>query len=86
MALSRAEILKLLGRRNFDALVGEFEGESLECKRDPYLLSNEEQRLELAKDVSASANGGGGLLLIGFSTSKDETHGDDRIEAVHAAT
>src|SRR5262249_48977387 len=80
---SRQEILSLLTTGNFDALVGEFETDTLECKRDPYVLANEEQRLQLAKDVSALANGAGGILLIGFATEKDATHRDDRIASVN---
>jgi hypothetical protein len=81
--LSREEILRYLEDEDFAALVGQFESPWLECKRSPYLLPNDGQRLELAKDVSALANASGGLILLGFSTKRDETHGSDVIDAVN---
>lgn len=84
MALSKDEIIRSLAAGNFDQLIGEFEGEWLECKRQPYDLTSDLQKLELAKDVSGLANAGGGLLLIGFSTIKSPTHGEDQIDKVRA--
>jgi hypothetical protein len=82
VALSREQVLEVLSKGDFKALVGEFEGEWLECKRSPYVLTHEGQRAELAKDVSALANAKGGLLIIGVSTAKDQSHGRDVIDDV----
>jgi hypothetical protein len=50
------------------ALVGQPESTWLEVKRKPYDLEREEQRIEIAKDIAAFANAGGGLIIFGFST------------------
>ena len=47
------------------------ETEYLEFKSEPYRLDQDLQKQELAKDVSGLANAGGGLILIGFKTTKD---------------
>ena len=82
MTLSISEVLQRLAEGDFASIVGQFASQWLECKRSPYVLSNEGQRLELAKDVSALANASGGLILLGVSTKKDETHGSDVIDTV----
>jgi hypothetical protein len=80
MPHSKDEIIDLLRTGNFDALIGEFESDWLECKRQPYAIDSDEQKLELAKDVASLANANGGLLLIGLSTTKSPTHGMDQID------
>jgi hypothetical protein len=80
MALSKDEVVAKLAAKEFSALIGELENEWLECKQFPYQLDTDRQKLELAKDVSGLANASGGLLLIGFATGKDVTHGADRID------
>ncbi len=75
-------VRSILDSGDFDRLEGEFESEYLECKRQPYRLENDEQKLELAKDVAGLANAQGGIILIGCSTVKDPKHGEDRIERV----
>lgn len=82
MQLTKSEVLARLEDGNFDALIGQFESDWLECKGQPYNLSREDQKLELAKDISSLANANGGLLLIGFSTSRTEAHSDDCVDAV----
>ena len=72
--------LELLRQGRFAELVGWFEAQNLECKREPYRLDLVDQKFELAKDVSALANAGGGILLMGVATSKSASHSDDRIE------
>jgi len=57
------------------ALVGQFESQWLEAKRELYDLTRTPQKIELAKDVAALANSGGGLIIFGFST-KSELGGD----------
>jgi hypothetical protein len=77
--LTIQEILVRLREHRFDALIGHFESSQLECKRAPYRLSEDVEKLELAKDVSALANADGGIILIGWATEKDEVHREDRI-------
>jgi hypothetical protein len=83
MAILTLEFVRsLLSERRFQDLVGGFENEWLECKRQPYDLSKDEQKLELAKDVCSLANACGGMLLLGYATTRDEVFGDDKIESV----
>lgn len=82
MPYSKDEIIELLRAGNFEALIGEFESDWLECKRQPYALDSDVQKVEIAKDVASLANANGGLLLIGLSTAKSPTHGVDQIDRV----
>ena len=82
MILTRDLIIEKLRACEFDALIGSFENETLECKREPYVLTTDRQKLELVKDVCGFANAQGGLLLIGYATQHDPMHGDDRIASV----
>jgi len=50
-------------------IVGCPESHWLEAKRAPYRLSNVIDQLELAKDLSALANSGGGILVVGAKTT-----------------
>lgn len=69
---------------DFSDLIGEFENDWLECKGQPYDLNREDQKLELAKDVSGLANAGGGLLILGYSTKSSVINGEDQIHEVRA--
>lgn len=61
-------------------LIGCPESDWFEAKREPYLLDEVLGQLELAKDVSAFANSGGGILVIGLKTTSQR--GVDVVEAV----
>ncbi|WP_058188864.1 AlbA family DNA-binding domain-containing protein [Terracidiphilus gabretensis] len=74
------EVLYFLGRGDFDEIIDAVEDEYLEFKGAPYHLASDSMKLELAKDVSALANGDGGLIVLGFCTSKDP---DSFVEFVH---
>jgi hypothetical protein len=80
MSLAQTEILAILAAGGFLPLVGQFETEELECKGQPYGLETDAHKLELAKDVSGLANARGGIILIGFATKKNPTHGQDEID------
>jgi hypothetical protein len=77
--IDRNDLLPLLEGGRFDAVIGEFENEWLECKRSPYRLGQESEKLQLAKDVSGLANATGGFILLGWGTEKDDIHREDRI-------
>ncbi|SCL70405.1 hypothetical protein GA0070606_5388 [Micromonospora citrea] len=51
--------------------VGLPESAWLDVKSGPYRLDDPRSAAELAKDVAAFANGGGGLLIVGFSTRRE---------------
>ncbi len=64
--------------RHPELLAGTFESDWLDAKSSPYRLDKKAQQYELAKDVAAFANSGGGLILIGAKTKRrpggDEIH------------
>src|SRR5260370_33349391 len=74
------EILGILGKGDFDVLSGTNEDAFIEAKGSPYQLSTSGQKHELAKDVSALANAGGGIILIGFRAQKDISTSVEKIE------
>lgn len=80
--MERNDVIQCFADLAVDRLINQFENNWLECKREPHRLNGEMATYELAKDVSALANSGGGLLLLGFATSKDDVHGRDRIAAI----
>ena len=82
MPLSDPELRRILVTGVFAELIGEFEGERLESKGQPYRLETDDQRMELAKDVSGLANRNGGAILLGCVTETDSAHGDERITVV----
>ncbi|WP_331746951.1 hypothetical protein OG923_34540 (plasmid) [Streptomyces halstedii] len=77
-ALDAQEPLSLLGLR---------ETQWLDAKGGPYQLANPRSVEELAKDVAAFANGGGGLIVIGIAThpEHDEEVLDHIVEVNPAA-
>lgn len=78
------EILEKLTAKQFDALLGLYENGWLEAKGSPYVLDSLKQKLELAKDVSALANSNGGIILLGFKTTRDALSAGERISKVEA--
>lgn len=76
---SPKSILEKLEARHFEALIGVAENEWLDAKEKPYHLDSKRQKHELAKDVAAFANAGGGLILIGFDCEKEPTTSSERI-------
>ncbi len=75
------EITGILETGDFDSLIDTVEDVVLEVKGKPYQLSvSDIHRHELAKDVSALANSNGGVILIGFQTSKDPVTAVERID------
>jgi hypothetical protein len=84
MPMDLSSVKVALETQDFAALIGEFENEWLECKGQPYDLSRDDQKLELAKDVSGLANAAGGLLILGYSTIRSDKHGEDQINELRA--
>jgi len=80
-AISVDEALSLLDSRQFSAFEGVIEDTRIEFKGSPYRLEMESAKYELAKDVSALANSQGGLILIGFRTSKDHNAAVEYVDA-----
>jgi hypothetical protein len=74
---NRVKIIALLARQQPEAVVGIPESEWVDFKaagpNGPYDLSTEKGKFELAKDVAAFANTGGGLIVCGFRAKRRPT-------------
>ena len=74
--LSFDELKQIVRERTWDNLQGEQEDLFLDCKSQPYALSDADEEIarlakaEFAKDVSSFANKEGGFILIGFRTRR----------------
>lgn len=58
-------------------LIGIEENQELEFKERAHDLGSDRGKLEFAKDISAMANGGGGVILYGVRTARDPAIGRD---------
>ncbi len=83
MELDIKELESIIKDGDFSKLIGESESELFDCKREAYDLKKDLSKYELAKDVSAFANAGGGYILIGIETKKSEKSFYDEIMAIH---
>ena len=77
-ARSLDDLWDLLRDGLVEGLIGVRESNWFEAKSAPYDLSNVIGRLEWAKDVSAMANSGGGMLVLGYGTRQI-----DHVDTVH---
>ena len=69
---STEDVRGVLGRGALSEFIGWPEGPYFEAKSEPYDLDSSSGRYELAKDISAFANTGGGCLVIGLATVRAE--------------
>lgn len=70
--LSGAEVKAILEDGTGDQqILGTFETAALDFKGAPYRLDEKSEEWELAKDVAAMANSGGGFIVMGVHTEKD---------------
>ncbi|MET8138285.1 ATP-binding protein, partial [Streptomyces sp. NPDC005251] len=71
---SRVRIIALLASGQVDGILGTPESEWVDFKaaglNGPYDLSTDKGKFELAKDVAAFANTGGGLIVCGFKAKR----------------
>jgi Putative DNA-binding domain len=71
--MTRADALEALESGEFEQFVGAEEGLEIEFKGEPYRVdARDSQKFELAKDVSAFANAGGGVIIIGAQTERED--------------
>ena len=77
-----ALIRSKLAACDFNAVIGLFESEWLDAKETPHHLDAAPQKRELAKDVTALANAGGGLIVLGFDCEKLPMTAGERINKV----
>lgn len=76
------DVLDKLAAGEFKALIGIAESVWLDAKECPYVLDTTKQKLEIAKDVSALANAAGGVIVLGFDTTRDPLTAGERISEV----
>lgn len=69
--ISPKKLVELFRGGCFHKVIGVEETENIDFKKEPYFLSTEDKKYELAKDVAAIANSGGGIICIGFEEEKD---------------
>ncbi|MGH8016013.1 MAG: AlbA family DNA-binding domain-containing protein, partial [Candidatus Zixiibacteriota bacterium] len=86
MAFTQEQILKILKSGEFENFIGEIENDFLECKSGIYLLKNEKNKRELAKDVASLANSNGGIILFGVKTKPSLEHIGDEIDSISPMT
>ena len=70
------ELVVALAEDRPQDVVGTAEAGWVDFKESPYVLDADRGRWELAKDVAAMANAGGGLIVLGIATSREtyDTH------------
>jgi hypothetical protein len=76
---SRAALETLLSSGVFDGLVGTVENVWFDAKDQPYDVTTDRGKRDLAKDVSAFANVVGGTVVIGARTKPSTTHFGDEV-------
>jgi len=84
MNINIKDLESIVNSGDFDSLIGSTESEFFDCKREAYNLKIDAAKYELAKDVSAFANAGGGYILIGIETKKSDKTFYDEITAIHS--
>ena len=68
------DVLSVLDSGEFEELCGAIESEAIEFKGAPYRFDSNKDKIELAKDISALANAGGGIIVMGVRTCATEAH------------
>ncbi len=71
------DVLRALRAGEPETILGTPEQPQLDFKLTPYNVETPKHRLELGKDVAALANSGGGALVLGVATSKDEGRNEE---------
>lgn len=83
MALALEDIRSLVETGEFQELIGEFEGQYLDAKAQPYLFaSGNDAKREFAKDVAAFANASGGCIIVGAETILSNLQAGEQIAAL----
>ena len=83
MPFALADIRSLVETGEFQQLIGEFEGQHLDAKAQPYLFgSGNDAKREFAKDVAAFANASGGCIIVGAETILSSLQAGEQIAAL----
>lgn len=68
--LTTGQIIDALARNDTSQLIGAVETEQVDFKLGPYVLTENYQKWELAKDVAAFANRRGGVIVVGIRAER----------------
>lgn len=83
MPLALGDIRSLVETGEFQKLIGEFEGQILDAKVQPYsFASGSDAKREFAKDVAAFANASGGCIIVGAETIVSSLQAGEQITAI----
>lgn len=78
-----SDIRSIVETGEFQQLIGQFEGQHLDAKVQPYLLAGgNDAKRELAKDVAAFANASGGCIIVGAETIVSALQAGEQITAL----
>jgi len=76
------ELKNKLASGEFNILVGLVEDEHFDAKSGKYDFTDDQGKLEFAKDVSSFANRSGGIIVIGAKTTEDPAFYGRRVESI----
>jgi hypothetical protein len=82
MPLELANIRSLVETGMFLQLIGEFEGQHLDAKAQPYAFTKNDAKREFAKDVASFANATGGCIVLGAETAISNLQAGEQITAL----
>ena len=77
---------EIVDSKNLDQLIGHAENNFFDAKESFYNLSDQKDKHELCKDITAFANNNGGYLIIGCKTEKAQNDLADYIKATDGLT
>lgn len=80
--LSKQLLEEIINSGEFDQLIGKYENEWFDCKKEFYVFDKEKGKRELAKDISSFANVDGGYILIGAKGFPDVSHSGEQIKEI----
>jgi hypothetical protein len=82
--LTVSAFVEKLESGDWSAALGQPESVQLDFKGAPYVLTENRERFELAKDISSFANAQGGLLVMGIETELSEARQGEFAKAVNS--
>ncbi len=80
--LTKEKLEEILNSGDFNQLIGYYENDWFDCKKEFYVFDNLKGKRELAKDISSFANVDGGYILIGLKGKEDASHSGEQINEI----
>ncbi|MCC6740228.1 MAG: hypothetical protein IT452_14375 [Planctomycetia bacterium] len=81
---SQVDLISALSAGDFQRIIGTAESKWVDFKAQPYDLKLDDEKLELAKDVTGMMNAGGGEIVLGFATRSEPNSKRDVACGFHA--